>query len=188
MEELPFMFIGSKNNDPTIDEPPLYPIASLNLAHYRNSADYEEACFITGQPTPVAIGLTESWLDTIMKGVFKLGSRAFVPLPAEADAKLLQAEPNIMPIEAMKHKEDQMMAIGAKLVETEITSAERTATEVTVENASETSILESTAVNVSRALEWALTKCVLLLGESVEENSETEEGNVTYELLSLIHI
>jgi len=46
--EIPFMFVGSINNDPTVDKSPLYDIAEVNIAHYRNSADYEESSFLVG--------------------------------------------------------------------------------------------------------------------------------------------
>jgi hypothetical protein len=49
---IPFTFVGSVNNDETPDLPPLYDLAVLNVAHYRNSADYEESCYMVGQPTP----------------------------------------------------------------------------------------------------------------------------------------
>ena len=50
LTRIPFQFIGWENNDETPDLPPLYDLSIINLAHYRNSADYEEACYITGNP------------------------------------------------------------------------------------------------------------------------------------------
>lgn len=63
---IPFMFIGSENNDSNPDNPNFYDLADLNIAHFRNSADYEESCFITGQPTPVVSGLTETWYEDVL--------------------------------------------------------------------------------------------------------------------------
>jgi hypothetical protein len=56
LDFIPFEFIGSENNDPDIDEPPFENLANLNIAHYRNSADYEESVYLVGQPTPVYTG------------------------------------------------------------------------------------------------------------------------------------
>lgn len=162
LNEIPFMFVGAENNDDLPDLPPLYDIASLNIAHYRNSADYEESCFIVGQPTPYFAGLTQDWVDNVLKGRIALGSRAAVPLPENGSAGLLQAEANTMPKEAMEHKENQMTALGAKLVEQK--SVQRTATEASIDNASETSILVSSAKNVSSALKFALEKCAAFVG------------------------
>lgn len=155
--EIPFTFVGAVNNDPAPDQPPLYSLAELNIAHYRNSADHEESCFIVGQPLIVTTGLTEEWLDKVLGGKIRAGSRGGLPLGVGADAKVLQVAPNVMPMEAMLHKEKQMVAIGAKLVEDR--EVQQTATEATINNAAETSILATIANNVSAgyqfALEWA---------------------------------
>ena len=104
LREIPFMFVGSENNDSSPDNPNLYDLASLNIAHYRNSADYEEACYVVGQPTPVLTGLTEEWVKDVLKGTVAFGSRGGIPLPVGGDAKLLQATENTMIKEAMEAK------------------------------------------------------------------------------------
>lgn len=153
-DEIPFTFVGSEANDIWPDRPPLQDLATLNIAHYRNSADYEEACFIVGQPTPVIMGVTEEWVENVLKGAVTLGARAAICLPAGAEANLLQASPNQMPLEAMKLKEDQALALGAKLVQVQKTV--RTATEVMVDTTSESSTLHNVSKNVSAAMEKAL--------------------------------
>lgn len=154
---IPFTFVGPENNDPTIDAAPLYALSGLNIAHYRNSADFEDACFIAGQPTPVFSGLTEEWVERVMKGKVHLGARGGVMLPKGGLATLLQAQANSMPQTAMEHKEKQMVALGAKLVEER--TIRRTATEARQDEASETSILSSATKNVNSAytqvLIWA---------------------------------
>lgn len=164
LREIPFMFFGSENNDPNPDNPNFYDLASLNIAHYRNSADYEESCFIVGQPTPVLTGLTEEWVNNVLKGTVNFGSRGGIPLPAGADAKLLQAEENTMLKEAMDTKERQMVALGAKLVEQK--EVQRTATEAELEAASEGSSLASATKNVSAVFEWALKWAARWVGQS----------------------
>lgn len=165
-KEIPFMFVGCENNDVTVDNPPLYDLASINIAHYRNSADYEEACFVMGQPTYWFSGLTDEWLKNVLGGEIHLGSWGGVPLPQGASAGLLQMSPNTMPFEAMGHKETQMVALGAKLVEKK--TVQRTATEVVQDEASETSVLSMCANNVSDAITWALQWCVRFVGNSDE--------------------
>lgn len=154
LTEIPFKFVGAENNDPDVDEPPMYDLADLNVAHYRNSADYEEACYVVGQPTLVLVGLTADWYKTVLKGRVDFGSRGGIPLPVNADAKMLQVQENTMAFEGMQHKERQMVALGAKLVE--MKTVQRTATEAGLDANNETSTLISTAVNISEALTWAL--------------------------------
>lgn len=173
ISEIPFTFIGSINNDPSIDPAPMYDICSLNIAHYRNSADYEESCFMVGQPTPVFIGLTQDWVETVLKGKIYLGSRAAIPLPAGADAQLLQMEANSAPFEAMGHKENQMVALGAKLVQS--AEVQRTATEANIDHAAESSVLATVTQNVSAAIKWGLEWCAIfynIVGQDADARSK----------------
>lgn len=165
-DEIAFVFIGATTNSPDVDEPPLFDLADLNFAHYRNSADYEESCYMVGQPTPWFSGLTESWVKEVMDGAVYLGSRGAVLLPENGAAGLLQAEANTMPMEGMKHKEAQMVALGAKLVEEK--TVQRTATEADQDEASETSTLASVAKNVANGIKWMLEWCSIFATGSEE--------------------
>lgn len=178
---LPFSFIGTEHNDSAMESPLLFDMASLNIAHYRNSADYEEAVFVVGQPTPVFTGLTESWLSEQLGGKVMLGSRAAVPLPVNANASLLQVKPNSMAFEAMLHKEKQMVALGAKLVESK--AVQRTATEVTVDTSAETSTLATTATNVAAAITASLKLCARYLG--MDHTNISYSLHTAYDLASL---
>lgn len=172
LQEIPFVFIGAQSNDHTIDTPPLQDLTDLNFAHFRNSADHEEACFLVGQPTPWVSGLTQEWVDNVLKGTIMIGSRACIPLPNGGQAGLLQALPNTMPFEAMKHKETQMVALGAKLVQDK--EVQRTATEASMDQAAETSVLVSCATNVFKGYEMALKYAAQLTGG--------EETGIAFEL------
>jgi hypothetical protein len=164
--EIPFDFMGSNNNDDVIDEPPMFDIAVLNIAHYRNSADFEESCFMLGQPTPYFAGLSEHWVNEVLKGEIILGSRSAIPLPEGGSAGLLEVTPNTMAREAMEHKESQMFALGAKLVQQRIIEA--TATEVEIQNASENSVLAQAGKNVTDAFTKALERSAAYIGVPTE--------------------
>lgn len=154
-DEIPFTFIGAECNNSELEKPLLLDISNLNLAHFQNSADYEEAVFMVGQPTPWASGLTTSWVDDVLKNQIQIGSRAFLPLPEGAACGLMQAEPNTLPKEAMDQKEAQMIGLGAKL--TEKREVAQTATEKSLNEAAETSILAGACSNVSAAYGRNLT-------------------------------
>jgi hypothetical protein len=182
--EIPFTFIGPENNDPDVDEPPLYDLAALNIAHYRNSADYEESCYITGQPTAWFSGLTQQWVDEIFKGKVQMGARAAIPLPMGALAGMIQPNPNTLPFEAMKHKERQMVALGAKLVEPQ--AVQRTATEASIDQSYETSTLSASADNVSDAFTQGLRWAAQFEGVSPEAmNAIKFELNTEFDLIKL---
>lgn len=152
--EIPFIFPGSENNDPDIDEAPLLDLARLNIAHYRNSADYEDSAFFVGQAQPVITGLDEAWADRLEKNGVYIGSRNALPLPVGADYKLAQALPNTLVKEAMDAKERQMVAIGAHLIEKG--SAVKTATQQDSEDAVAHSVVSLCASNLSEAYEQCL--------------------------------
>ncbi|AXC34274.1 portal protein [Escherichia phage Halfdan] len=181
IQEIPFMFVGSENNDTSVDNPPFIDLCELNLAHYRNSADYEEACYVMGQPTYWFSGLTEEWMKNVLGGQIKLGSWGGVALPPNAQGGLLQMQPNTMPFEAMGHKENQMVALGAKLVEQK--SVQRTATEAQQDEAAESSFLAATAKNVSAAFEWAFGWCAFYMG--LDESKIVYQLNTDFDLMKL---
>lgn len=184
LTSIPFKFIGAVDNTETIDAPPMYAICDLNIAHYRNSADYEESVFIAGQATPVLTGLDQRWVKEVLDGRVELGSRAAIMLPTGADAKLLQMEANSAPFEAMEHKERLMVGLGAKLVE--MKRVQRTATEATQEEAAETSVLKTITDNVSEAYRWALEWCAIFQGVTTEaadaSASMTSENAIVFKL------
>lgn len=153
--EIPFQFVGAVNNDPSIDRSPLEDIATLNVAHFRNSADYEESVFFVGQAQPWMAGLTVEWRDHLeaQKNLY-FGSRAPILLPQGGQFGLAQAAANSMAFEAMRHKEELMQAMGARLLTPG--GAIKTATEAQSDNEAEHSVLSLAVSNVSAAYNQAL--------------------------------
>ena len=159
-DEIPLCVVGSKNNDTTIDEAPLADIADVNIAHYRNSADYEESCFLTGQPSLfITHSLSPEQFQQYNPQGIKLGSRAGHVLGETGGATLLQADPNNMVAEAMKAKESAMVMIGARII-TDRTGNE-TAEGARIRFASENSVLGDLVKNLSEGI----NKCVEWVAE-----------------------
>lgn len=156
-DTIPFTFIGSENNDSTVDKAPLYDIAEVNLAHYRNSADYEESSFMVGQPTLFIYGLTQSWVDKNYKNGLALGSRGGITAPENSGAELLQVNENNMPRSGMEFKEKQMIMIGTRLIQD--SAGVETAEAAKIRFAGQNSKISSLIVNVESAfkqsIEWA---------------------------------
>ena len=156
--EIPFKFIGSENNDASMDKIPLYDLAVLNLGHYRNSADYEESIFITGQPTLFlkGDGSLEEFKSVYPDGI-RFGSRAGYYLGLNGGADLVQANPNQLADVAMKRKEEQALAIGARLIAPY--GGRETAEAAKIRFASQNSALYLITTNISEGiedcLEWA---------------------------------
>lgn len=172
LTEIPFVFVGSQNNEVGIDPAPLEDLAELNIAHYRNSADYEEGIFITGQPTPVVTGIDQAWWENVLNKELRFGSRSGIPLPSGATFELVSCDPNLAALEAMKHKEEQMKALGAKLVE--VSKVQRTATESTQDEISETSALSRLVNNVSAGMLWSLEWAAIFAGVTTINRDEKD--------------
>lgn len=152
---IPFQFVGSENNDTTIDDAPLYDMAEVNIGHFRNSADYEEAAYLVGQPQPWMAGLDEQWRDHMEKNGIFLGSRAPWILPVNGTCGVWQALPNTVAKEAMDAKKQDMVSLGARLIERG--SAVKTATQADNDSAAEHSVLSLVVSNVSEAYSQCLT-------------------------------
>lgn len=56
LDEIPFVFINSKDIVVDADDPPLLDLAKLSLAIYRGEADYRQSLFMQGQDTLVITG------------------------------------------------------------------------------------------------------------------------------------
>lgn len=165
--EIPFTFAGSKNNDCSVDDAPMADIAEVNISHYRNSADYEESCFLSGQPT---LFLTTSmnsdaWKEANPNGIV-LGSRAGHVLGETGSAIMLQAEANNLVGEAMKNKEAQIVMIGARIITDR--GGQETAEGARIRFASENSVLGDVVNNLSDAI----NKCIYWVCEFMGVESE----------------
>ncbi|MES2563750.1 MAG: DUF4055 domain-containing protein, partial [Pseudomonadota bacterium] len=163
LDFIPFAFAGSQNNDAHIDEVPLYGLAQVNIAHFRNSADYEDSVFFVGQAQPWISGLDNEWRDFLQAspGLY-VGSRSTVLLPEKGAYGFAQPLPNTLVKEAMDQKEAQMVALGARLINKDQQSS-KTATQAEGEREASTSILATCCANVSDAYRLALTWCARYL-------------------------
>ena len=157
-DTIPFQFIGSTNNDATIDVPPLEAIAEVNIAHYRNSADVEENSFIHGQLT---LGVTsdlsaEGFKEANPSGIV-VGARAGHFLGSQGGFHSVQANASSLTQELMKSKEMQLVMLGAQLIVDR--NSNQTAKAAQLQHASEHSVLGDVVNNVSEALEAAIYWC-----------------------------
>jgi len=161
--EVPFCFVGAADNNEDIDKAPLYDIANVNVGHYRNSADFEEAVFVVGQPTIFVSGSwgLEEFKEALPQGI-KFGSRAGYFLGENGNAKLVQANPNQLAQEAMRSKEKQIAAIGARIISEP--GGRETAEAARLRYSSQNSALHVLVENVDRALVKSLGYCVTYMG------------------------
>lgn len=113
LDKIPFIFINPYDLRPEVEKPPMLDLVDVNIGHYRNSADYEHALFLTSQPTPwVAGAITEANKPAA------IGSGAFWILPEGATAGFLEFQGAGLEAmrKAMEDKEGRMASLGARMI------------------------------------------------------------------------
>ncbi|HCJ0348589.1 TPA: DUF4055 domain-containing protein [Acinetobacter baumannii] len=152
--EITFIPLGSLANDWKIDPIPLEPIVTMNLAHYQNSASYEEMVFICGQAQPVINELDTDWRDWLQKNGIRLGSKNPLMLPKGSTFDYKQVTESTLAKQAMEAKEKYMQSQGAKI--TEQNESLKTATQSNNEKLSQYSVLSLCVANLNEAMEYCL--------------------------------
>lgn len=85
LDEIPFVFVNSKDIVPSPDNPPLIGLSKLALAIYRGEADYRHTLFMQSQDTLVVIGgLIE---NPESDGSVRVGAGARLDINLGGDAK-----------------------------------------------------------------------------------------------------
>jgi len=161
---IPFTFVGASNNDDTVDDAPLLPLADLQIGHFRNSADNEENLFVVSQAMLViAPGQNispQQWIELNPEGV-KFGARRGINVGNGGDAKLVQASATNALDLALTKKEQQAIQIGAQLI---TPTTQITAESARLQRGADSSVMATIARNVSRAYEDALKWVAQMLG------------------------
>ena len=115
---IPGAIIGAMDNDWNIDQPPLYPIASIDLQLYKSYSDLNEYAHLIGQPSVFISGLDEGYAQREWKGGLRVGSRNLVALPPGAAASMLQATPQTVTSDLTTRYQELLRSFGASGRET----------------------------------------------------------------------
>lgn len=165
-KEIPFIPIGSQVNDWSVDDIPMESICEMNLAHYRNSAEYENSVFITGQVQPVITNLDEQQATALDESGMRLGSNTPLTLWGQAKFEYVQAKEQMIAKEAMTDKFQYMQSLGAKVLDRN--TGNKTATQVEEEAATQHSVLSLCVSNLNEAAEYCLRWCAEFHGSGYE--------------------
>ena len=124
LTSIPFVVPGVKSAHPDVQKPILQDLVDLNLAHYRNSADLEHGIHYAALPTPWGVGLPADENGNAPQ--VKIGPDQFL-CADDPNAKfgVLSFAGDLENLEnAIKQKENQMMSLGARYLETGRLTAE----------------------------------------------------------------
>ena len=170
-QQIPFVVVGSDTNDFSTQSIPLESLAKVNLAHYRNSADYEDSVFRCGQVQPFMSGVNQQLLDYYADKGVMLGS-ANCLLMEQGTFGFAQAGANVLAGEAMDKKYALMMELGAKLA---TQSHTKTATQASQDNANQNSIASMCVANLNEAINDVLAFCHQYVGSNEPYNFKVKQ-------------
>ena len=154
-DHIPFYFFGAESNDARIDKAPLEDLAEVNVLHYGNSATVEESGFISSQPTLFfTTDISHEEFQNWNPNGIQIGSTCGYSLGKAGSATLVQANESQLALKLMQEKENQMLMIGARIVQQ--SGQNETAEAARIRYSSDNSVLGTIAGNVSEALKRAI--------------------------------
>lgn len=161
-DHIPFYFFGAESNDARIDKSPLEDLAEVNVLHYGNSATVEESGFISSQPTLFfTTDISQDEFQTWNPNGIQIGSTCGYSLGKSGTATLVQANESQLALKLMQEKENQMLMIGARIVQQ--SGQNETAEAARIRYSSDNSVLGTIAGNVSEALRRAILDAQLYM-------------------------
>ncbi|WP_312158109.1 DUF4055 domain-containing protein [Pantoea piersonii] len=166
-DHIPFYFFGAESNDARIDKAPLEDLAEVNVLHYGNSATVEESGFISSQPTLFfTTDITQDEFEKWNPNGIQIGSTCGYSLGKSGTATLVQANESQLALKLMQEKENQMLMIGARIVQQ--SGQNETAEAARIRYSSDNSVLGTIAGNVSEALKRAILDAQLYMSGVVD--------------------
>jgi len=175
MRYIPFTVLGANSASTEVQKPPLLDLVDTNLAHYRNSADYEHGLHFTGLPTPYVAGVQLAEGQTLSIG----SMTAWVFPDPSAKAEYLEFKGDGLKTlqQALKDKEQRMAVLGARMLADDKRTAEAFGT-LELRTAGERSILASISRSASDAIERSLNWMAQWVGapQEAEFNLNTDFG------------
>ena len=177
MNFIPFISITPEFLSLTPEKPPMYDIASVNLAYFKVDVDYYHGMHFTALPTPYGAGIS---IDKDEK--VKVGSTSFMMFP-DPQAKLSYLEFKGDGLGTHEREKENLFNSIVALSGTLLKNDQRRESENTVRmrNNSQYSSLSSTANTISRGITKALEYMEMWAGgtQKVEFQLNTDFTDIT---------
>jgi len=165
MKRIPLYVASIFGETVDVQKPPFLDLVDVNIAHYRNSADYERGLHFTGNPMPVITGW-DAGETTVTIG----SERALILESPQAKAFYMELTGDMGALkEALKDKKADMASMGTKLLLEETRGGVEAAETAAIRRAGENSVLSAIASSVSRVITHALETMVEWSGGNPEE-------------------
>jgi hypothetical protein len=162
LDYIPFWILGVNGVSPDITNAPvMLDLIDVNIAHYRNSADNENALHWNGTPTLIVSGWPED------KPVVVGGA---IGVPTDANVQLVEPTAGGLLPDAMVKKQNIMAILGANLITSEA-QTDVTATSTLIQHQGDTATISDIGQTVSRIMTEILKVVAEALGESPDDVS-----------------
>jgi hypothetical protein len=167
LEEIPFVFVNSKDLTASPDDPPLLGLAKLALVLYRSEADYRQNLFMQGQDTLVIKGGEGSGDGDDST---RVGAGATIHVNVQGDAKYIGVSANGLSEQRMAIENDQSNAdrSGAQILENKGGQKE-TGEALKVRVHAKTATLNQIAISGGEALQQMLKMIAVWVGANPDE-------------------
>ena len=175
LDFIPFEFVGLID----VTRPPLMDLVAANLAHYRNSASLENGLVLAGSPTPWVNNYERSKEESKEDGSLETKGEMWMmgggnvwtfKGPCEV-GKISISEGDLSAISsAMTQKEQYMVILGARVIESEQAPAESGIAKK-IDDDRDASMLASLSKLVSKSLTRILTICRDWSGDTASDVS-----------------
>jgi hypothetical protein len=163
---IPFVFFTPYSLKPEYAKPPFLDICNVNLAHYRNNADYEYALYLTAQPTPwIASGMIS---ETDRPQTIGSGSMWFLPENAKVGMLEFTGAGLNAQRTAMQDKEGWMAVLGARMIN-DVAKKQETSQTARLRGRAETSLVTSAVNMVEAGLNKAFKIAAEWTGSTTED-------------------
>ena len=181
MNEIPFQFFGSDNNDPSYSKVPMYDLANANLGHFVLDCDNRDNLHFHGQGmTNVFTSMYSEEFNMANPNGLDSGAKGVNRFNQGDKVEVLQiAATGAIPSE-MERDENRMIALGAQLVQDTNTNVTLGAKEM--EFGASTSTLKRIADNISSGMVNCLNWAGQFLGETGENTYQLNKEFITDEL------
>lgn len=177
LEELPFVFINSKDIVARPDDPPLLGLANLCMAIYRGEADYRQSLFLQGQDTLVVI-------DSGKENDFKLGSSAVIRLRQGGDAKFIGVSSDGLKEQREALENDKQLAAQKAGKLADMKSGQRQSGDaLKTRLGAQTATLNQIALAGAAGLERLLKVCARWIG--ADENEVKVSPNLEFDTVAM---
>jgi hypothetical protein len=147
--------------------PAINDLVNVNIAHYRNSANYENGLLFTGNPTPCVSGLAD---DDSNDSTLALGSSTVLQFKLDGKWGFLEFSGNGLNTirEAMLDKENQMAVLGARILANDKKGVEAAET-AQIHRAGENGVLGDMSNSIAMGLTKVLKVMAMWMGENPDD-------------------